>query len=111
MLARRILVFGGVLFMLIALRLSYIAGQTHPRRTEQVPFGLSWHQANLYRLQDKNVTFQVHIGYNSNSTVQQQMDLYWPCFGKITRTEDMGPLLGKDGTVIRATVRKHDCWD
>jgi hypothetical protein len=76
-----------------------------------LPWGVDEALASQYRSQAKFVTVQIHIGYHSSDTVKQQVANRWPSFGEVIKTEDMGPLLDGDGTVIKATVRKYDCWD
>lgn len=80
-----------------------------------LPWGMTEGQVALYRSQAKFVTVQVQLGSHSdsshNNTVKQQIEYRWPNFGEVVKTEDMGPLLGGEGTIIKATVRKHDCWD
>lgn len=76
-----------------------------------LPWGVDEALASQYRSQAKFVIVQVHIGYNSNGTVKQQVANRWPSFGEVIKTEDMGPMLDGDGTVIKATVRKYDIWD
>lgn len=75
------------------------------------PYGVSRARALEYKKQPEIITTYAWMGYEATTPPRDLVANQWPHFGTIVATEELGPMLAKDGVLIKVVVKKDPAWD